>query len=213
MSFYTNNRNSVCCPGPICGNPLNGLNEKVCIHTKKVFDSCMRQITDEGVVVTVSNLSPADPTLPLTYVGASSVTPTTITNLAVERLSDRPNYARVSGTANIPLLVDYNDANNIAGVGTSSVTVPFDVIMFVPQPSVIPYEIEAYGNAVSTIGTYTCNTTFTITLCITLILRVVVEADLCVPSYGYCEIPPCTEFTQEVCSGVFELPLYPRATT
>ena len=53
MSFYTNNRNSTCCPGPINGNPLNGLCEKVCIRTTKVFDSAMKQIPLQGVQQTV----------------------------------------------------------------------------------------------------------------------------------------------------------------
>lgn len=35
----------VCCPGPICGGNNNngtagGFHEAVCVHTKKVYDSC-----------------------------------------------------------------------------------------------------------------------------------------------------------------------------
>ena len=35
----------VCCPGPICGSNNNngtagGFREAVCVHTKKVYDSC-----------------------------------------------------------------------------------------------------------------------------------------------------------------------------
>ena len=35
----------VCCPGPICGSNQNnasagGFREAVCVHTKKVYDSC-----------------------------------------------------------------------------------------------------------------------------------------------------------------------------
>lgn len=212
MSFFTNNRNCTCCPGPMNGNPLNGLNEKVCIHTQKVFDSGLKQLTLENTTVTLTNQTPANPTAPLTYIGTTSTNGTTITNLTIERLTDRPNYARVSGTSNIPLTVNYTDATGVAGTGSSSVSVPFDVILFVPQPSLVPYTVEAYGNAISTIGTYVTTDTFSITLCVTLIVRVVVEADLCVPTYGYCEIPPFTEFSEEQCSGIFELPLYPRAT-
>ena len=36
MSFFTSNRSDFC-PGPIVGNPLNGLCERVCIETKKVY--------------------------------------------------------------------------------------------------------------------------------------------------------------------------------
>ena len=212
MSFFTNNRNSTCCPGPMNGNPMNGLNEKVCIHTQKVFDSGLKQLTLENTTITLENQVPASPTPPLTYIGTTSTTGTTVTNLTIERLADRPNYARVTGNAVIPLVTTYTDSTGVPGSGTSTVSVPFDVILFVPQPSLVPYSVEAYGNAVSTIGTYVTENTFTITLCVTLIVRVVVEADLCVPTYGYCEIPPFTEFSEDQCSGVFELPLYPRAS-
>ena len=35
------------------------------------------------------------------------------------------------------------------------------------------------------------------------------DAELLVPTYGYCQIPPCQDFTQDVCTGFFDLPLYP----
>ena len=66
MSFYSGSRNSFC-PGPITGNPLNGLCEKACIHTKKVFDACLRQMQETDVQVTVTNFVPAAPVQPLTF--------------------------------------------------------------------------------------------------------------------------------------------------
>ena len=50
---------------------------------------------------------------------------------------------------------------------------------------------------------------FRIDACITLVLKVVVEADILVPTYGYAQIPPCQQFTQDVCTGFFDLPLFP----
>lgn len=39
MSFYSyKNCNSESCPGNASGNILNGLNKKVCIQVKNVFD-------------------------------------------------------------------------------------------------------------------------------------------------------------------------------
>jgi len=212
MSFYTGNRNNICCPGPINGNPLNGLCERVCIQTKKVFDSCMKQLLIQNQQVTVTYTG--TPTEPLTFVGATSTlgVPATITNLVVDRLFDRPNYARVSGNVNVPLTISFTDATSAPGTGTGTVVVPFDVVLFVPQASIIPYFIEAFASASSTIGSYTSSHLFTIDICLTIIIKVVVEADLCIPSYGYCQIPPCTEFTEDQCSGVFDLPLFPTAT-
>ena len=213
MSFYTSNRTSLCTPGPINGNPLNGLCEKVCIHTTKVFDSCLRQVALTSTEVTIDLLTPT-PTEPLTFVSANTNpnAETVVTNLLVDRIVDRPNYARVSGTAVIPYIVNFTDAGGVAGSGTATVEVPFDVILFVPQASIIPYRVEAFGALNANVGRWVSDTTFILDLCVTLIIRVTVEADICLPSYGYCEIPPCIEFTQDVCAGVFELPLYPTAT-
>lgn len=212
MSFYTNNRNSTCCPGPINGNPLNGLCEKVCIRTTKVFDSCMRQLSLQNVQQSVT-FSGGEPTQPITYVGAQSDpnNPSTISNLVVDRLLDRPNYARVSGIINIPIVITYTDGNNATGTVDTTTSIPFDVILFVPQPSIIPYRIDSFGSVSSNIGAYSGNNIFTIDECVTIIIRVVVDAELCVPSYGYCQIPPAIEFSQDQCAGVFELPLFPTA--
>ena len=40
--------------------------------------------------------------------------------------------------------------------------------------------------------------------------KIVMEVELLIPSYGYASIPPCQEYTQEVCAGFFELPMYPE---
>ena len=53
------------------------------------------------------------------------------------------------------------------------------------------------------------NESFTVSCCVTVIIKILMEVELLVPSYGYATIPPCQEYTQEVCSGFFELPLFP----
>ncbi len=58
-------------------------------------------------------------------------------------------------------------------------------------------------------GNFVSGTTFNIDACVTLIVRVVVDAELLIPTYGYCQIPPCQDYSQDVCSGFFDLPLYP----
>ena len=208
MSFFSGNRQG-CNPGPIVGNPLNGLCEKACIQTKKVFDACMRQVQQPGVSVTVSNLTPENPTYPLTFVSCSSNGEASITNLVVDRFNDRPCFARVSGSVNIPVTVNYVDGAGVSGVGTGTVAQPFDVVLYVPQPSIVPYSVEATAYAICSNGVYVDDNTFTIDMCITMILRVVVDAEMLIPTYGYCQIPPCQEYTQDVCSDFFDLPLYP----
>lgn len=210
MSFFTN-FNQDRCPCKISGNPLNGMTEKVCVEVNKVFDACIKQTQEEGVILPLTNNNPVAPAFPLTFISAkSSSTRGIIQAVQVDRLSDRPNMARVQATIAIPVEVLYTDANGVQGIAQSSVTVSQDVILFVPEPSVIPYEVEAVVSLISTEGTYTDVNTFTVTSCITVILKIVMEVQLLIPSYGYCNIPPCQEYSQEVCAGFFELPLFPN---
>lgn len=210
MSFYTCNRSGNC-PGAMSGNPLNGICEKACIQVDKVLDAGLRQIQETNVQVTLTNQNPENPTLPLTFVSAVTNGETTVDNLVVERLTEKPNFARVSFDAVVPVLVSYTDANGVAGTGEATITIPNDVILFIPQPSIVPYRIEVFGAMSSPTGTWVSDNIFSISACVTLITRVVVQAEILVPSYGYCSPPPAQEFSQEVCSGVFELPIFPTA--
>ena len=209
MSFYSNFQSDKC-PGTITGNPLNGLTEKVCIQAEKIFDACIKQTQLENYTLVLTDFVPENPTYPLTFISARSTTARgTISNLLIDPIADKPNSARVRADVTIPVTVAYTDANGVEGVATSSFTVTKDVILCVPAPSVMPYEVEAVVSMVSAEGTYTGAGQFTINGCSTVILKIVMEVELLVPSYGYCAIPPCQEYSQEVCAGFFELPLYP----
>ncbi len=214
MSFYTDSR-----PGLFPGqtnNIMNGLCERICIQTTKVFDACMNQSSLENYSLTLTGFNPANPATPLNFVSGSSAGATaTVSNLVITRFDDRPNFARVQATVNIPVTVTYTDANNVPGTATGTVTVPQDVILYVPQPSLTPIDVIAFGSAVIASGVYNATTGgFTVNMCVTTILKVVAIVDVLVPSYGYCPIPPCTPFTgDDVCPGVFDLPLYPTAVS
>ncbi|MBQ3597549.1 MAG: hypothetical protein II988_07070 [Clostridia bacterium] len=210
MSFFCNFQSDRC-PGAISGNPLNGLCEKVCIQAKKVFDACIQQSQLNDIVLNITNLTPANPTYPLTFVSAKSmVSKGVISNLLIEPLPERPHSARVRADVTIPVSVAYTDANGVEGAATSSVTITKDVILNVPSASIMPYDIEAVVSLVSTLGSYTADNQFTIDACVSILLKVVMEVELLIPSYGYAAIPPCQEYTQEVCAGFFELPMYPE---
>jgi len=210
MSFF-NNFQSDKCPGQINGNPLNGLCEKVCVQAKKVFDACMQQTQLNDIVLNITNLTPSNPTYPLTFVSAKSTTSQgTISNLLIDPLTERPNCARVRADVIIPVSVAYTDANGVEGVATSSITVTKDVILNIPSASIMPYMVEAVVSMVSTQGTYTDLNQFVIDACVSIIMKIVMGVELLIPSYGYAVIPPCQEYTQEVCAGFFELPMYPQ---
>ena len=213
MSFFSNFQSDKC-PGAISGNPLNGLCEKVCIQAQKIFDACIKQIQLENYTLTLTEL-PSDVTYPLTFISAKSVTSAgTISALTVERLADKPGCARVQATVSIPVEVLFIDANGTEGTAQSVITVKQDVLLFVPAPSIMPYKVTAEVSAVCAEGTFNeGENTFTVNACITIILKIAIDVEILLPSYGYCAIPPAQDYSQEVCAGFFELPLYPQGNT
>ncbi len=209
MSFCNNNSTPDRCPGNINGNPMNGLCEKVCIQTVKIFDACMLQ-TSIDATVALTSLAPANPTLPLTFTSGSSTSQTgTITALTITPIADRQGLSRVTATISIPVQIAYTDADGKAGTGIGSISLNQDVVMCVPTGSVITPNIAATVNVASPRGAYVSDNTFSITCCVTVILSVQAPVNLLIPSYGYCKIPPCTEFSQDACQGVFDLPIFP----
>lgn len=212
MSFFINNNNPNR-PGPICGNATNGLCEKSLIEVTKVFDACLSQTTETGVVLSVSDFDPAGPVSPLTFISAEAdpANPATLSDLVVTRLADRPNFASITGNVTIPLIVTYRDANGVLGSGLSSVTYPINTILFYPQPSLSPTRVEVTAQFRSQIGTQTGENTFTVTGCLQLIIKVVADVLLLVPSYGYPVIPPCQANEINICPGVFDTPIFPTS--
>ena len=210
MSFFSNFQSDKC-PGSITGNPLNGLTEKVCIQAEKIFDAGIKQMRLENYSLTLTDLTPATVTYPLTFVSARSISAeATVTNLTVERQADK-HCARVQATVSVPVEVLFTDANGVDGSATATVTLPVDAFLYVPAPSIMPFSVRALVSVVAPDGTYNDETQgFNVSLCVTLIIKISMPVEVLVPSYGYCMIPPLQEYSQEVCAGFFELPLYPQ---
>lgn len=207
MSFFLNFQSDKC-PGSITGNPLNGLNEKVCIQAEKVFDACIKQNRIQNYSLTLTDVEAGTDTP--TFVSARSASSQgTITGVNVDRTADR-SCARVTGTVTIPMQVVYTDSGGTEQTATGNVTVAVDVLLFVPAPSILPFNVTAVVSAVAPEGVFAGTDTVTIDLCTTIILKVSMPVELLVPSYGYCAIPPAQEYSQEICAGFFELPLYPQ---
>ena len=213
MSFYINYNNANR-PGPINANGLNTICEKLLIEANKVFDACISQDTVTGAQLALTNFTPASPTLPLTFVSARNdpSLPVTISNIVIDRIECKPNFANVSATITIPVIVSYLDANNVPGTATSTITVNKSAVLFVPQSSLSPIEIKAFAVISSTSGTI-ADSTATITYCIQVVLKVVSLVDILVPSFGYPILPMCQEAEGAgECPGFFDTPIYPTAT-
>ena len=120
MSFC-NSKSADRCPGNISGNPLNGLCEKVCMQVRKVFDACITQSTLETLSVTLTDLTPASPSEPLTFVSGKSVSSRgTITALTVTPLADRPGLSRVLANVAIPVQINYTGSGSGTGTGSGN---------------------------------------------------------------------------------------------
>lgn len=263
MSFFSyKNSSASVSPGCITGNPCEGLNERICIQVKNVYDSCMQQEQLDDVTVTVSDIVPVLPDCPcqptgtrpcrcecsgstcectcrtcgtnITYNDAlenaenspsrpvpcgnwtfescrSSTTAGTISGLTIDRLCDRPQFARVRGTVGIPIDVLFVDQNCQEWMGRATVSVTKDVLLAIPEESIVPFTLESLVSAICVSGRYLGNCRFQITICVTIVLKILAEVEMMVPSYGFCAVPPCEEFAENVCDEFFSLPLFPQS--
>lgn len=234
MSFYSyKNANPCACPGTISGNALDGLQEKVCVQLKRVYDSCLQQEQLDDVKVTITSYamvantcgctpchsccgSAADstetvpptsaPVPPITFESCrSTTTEGTITNLTVERLCDRPCFARVRAKIEVPIDILFVDSRCVEYIGKGVIVVDKDVLLSIPDESIVPYSLESMVSAICVNGTYLGNNQFELTVCLTVILKVLAQVEILIPSYGFCPIPPCEEFAENVCDEFFTI--------
>ena len=210
MSFYVNNFNN---RRPACINPnqLNNICEKVLIETTRVFDACVHRVESEQYTLALSDFSPSAPSEPLTYVNTINDPnlPIVVTSTRIERSDIRPNFASVSATFTIPLIVNFVDANGVAGTARSSVSVTRSAVLCVPQDSLTPITVRVQAFFSSTIGTFTGDDTITITACLQVILKVVGTVDLLMPTFGYPTLPVCQGGIDADCTALFNEPIYP----
>ena len=260
MSFYSyKNANASCCPGMIAGDATNGLQEKVCVQVKRVYDSALWQEQIDNAVVTITSyaqvsntcgcgngcnpcggcgtcgngcgnpcgngcnhgcdgcgdtVAPASaPVPPITFESCrSSTTEASIRNLSIERLCDRPCFARVRCTVDVPIDILFVDSRCIEYIGKGVVSVDRDVLLSIPDESIVPYNLDAMASAICVSGCFVGNNQFKMTVCVTIVLKVLADVEILVPSYGYCAIPPAEEFADSVCTEFFSLPLFPTAS-
>lgn len=264
MSFYSyKNANSESSPGAVCGNILSGLNKKVCIQVKNVYDACLQQEQLNEKHVVISNIVPVLPSgcnmqtsrpcncacagnectcacascsNPISHEEAvenaanspcplpqpcgawtfescrSSTIKGNISNLSIERMCDRPQFARVRCNVDVPIDILFTDQNCQEWMGQSTITVCKDVLLCIPEESIIPFTLESLVSAICVSGTYIGSCTFEINICVSVVLKVLAEVDIMVPTYGFCEIPPCEEFAESVCDEFFSLPLFPQSS-
>ena len=111
----------------------------------------------------------------------------------------------------IPIDVLFIDQRCQEWMGQSVITVSKDVLLAIPEESIVPFTLESMVSAICVSGRYVGNCKFEITVCVTVVLKILAEVEVMIPSYGFCEIPPCEEFAESVCDEFFALPIFPRS--
>ena len=216
------NANPSCCPGTITGNALDGLQEKVCVQVKRVYDSCLQQEQLDDKIVTITSYAQvvnnccnsccsdatetttptSAPVPPITFESCrSTTTEGVIRNLSVDRLCDRPCFARVRATIDVPIDILFVDSRCVEYIGKGVVSVDRDVLLSIPDESIVPYTLESMVSAICVSGQYLGDNRFKMTVCVTIILKVLANVEILIPSYGFCPIPPCEEFAENVCDA------------
>ncbi len=196
-NFRNSNSSALCCTG-------SSACEKTCIEVKRVFDACLQQRSVNATLTTDFGSETVTSVLSINSSGASS-----ITSLAVTPIAGTPN-SRVSYTVTTPVTVTGTNSAGATITGNSSMSFDMDIVLRVPQDGVIAPQIDSTVVVVGLQNAVTAGNTVTTNACVTIITKVVADVILVVPSYGYPVLPPCQEYTQDVCSGVFNTPVFPR---
>jgi hypothetical protein len=199
MACNSRNCNS---PALCCTN--NNVAERTCIQVDRVFDACIQQRSVPSTLTVSFTETPTGVTaISVTNSGPGEVSDVEITPISGSRSS------RVSYILTVPILVVATNAAGSQFTGTSTMTFVQDLILRVPQDGVISPEIVATAVVVGVQNSLSGNV-LTTNACVTIITKVVANVILVVPSYGYPILPPCQEYTEDLCSGIFDTPVFPR---
>jgi hypothetical protein len=105
--------------------------------------------------------------------------------------------------------IEAYDLNGEIITGTTQLSINRDILLKVPREAMIPTEVQITASVRCVRGNLAGNV-LTTTYCATIITKIVAEVELLVQSYGYPALPNCQEFSEEICTGVFTMPIYPR---
>jgi hypothetical protein len=182
----------------------------ITITVDRVLDSGNKKISLEHAELVCYDI-PHMARCPYKFVSAHSIqSEAIITDLAVDRIEDCEKDARVRCKATVPLQVIFYDADGCKHTCKSQTTVALDVILCIPEPSMFPFEIKAYTTCNCPNGHFVCDNVVECTQCISVIIKVITQADVIVPCYGYSNAPCVKDYDRKECERFFSLPTFPR---
>ena len=174
-----------------CGGSFDGLCCRMVIETERVFDGCM--FTDENITLTLSAAEPVPQ-------GAEFVS-ACVTDSAFENVTvcDRGEVERLSGDIVTNFQVTYI-YDNVCHIVAASYRQSREVRLRLPEPGLVPYRIKVQSIFRLSSGTVISDNAVSVTGCLIQIIKVTAPVDILVPTYGYCNYPPC-EFCPCGCNG------------
>lgn len=191
--------------GRICGNPLNGLCERMCIRADCIIDGCQSRRNGETAVLTLTDFT-GGVAPPYTFLRACAGRTTAFT--VQETCNAGCNCCRVRGIMQIPVTVQYRDANGTCGCAHGTFDVSRDFTLRTPSPAVADYRFEGEATVVCTTGTFLTDNAVSVTYCIVETYKTVIRADILVPTYGFAVYPACEKCDD--CSALLNSALFPE---
>lgn len=193
--------------GKIVCDPTIGLCERVCIEVPRVIDGCVSKFENQSTVLALTCIPPAAVT-PFTFISATSISNASFINVSIVLLEN--GCSRITGEVVIDILVTFKDANNNIYTAKSKYEVNRDIILRLPLNPLLPYELKTAVNFYSIIGHFVTDCTISIQFCYIIVQKVIVMADILVPSYGDCVYPDCVSCNKNnICEEINNLPLFP----
>lgn len=187
--------------GKITGNPLCGLNERICAELKVITDGCKTVYNNEPTQVLLTSFSSSF-TSPLIFNSLRGNGAVSVSNLTIS--STNGLKSKISYTGVLPVTVFLTDANGNNLTSTGEITFYKDVLLSLPQDN-SAYSIEVGCVARSSVGRFVAQNELSVSLCAVLVTRVTQKRTVLLPTYGDCVYPECGDFVQ-VCGGENSMP-------
>ncbi len=167
-----------------CGGSFDGLCCRMVIEVKRVFDGC--RLSDDNVTLTLT--TDADIPPQATFV-AARVTDSELVGYTVS--DDGDGCCRVAGEVVTTFAVTYESGGVLTTIAAKH-TEEINVRLRLPTRAVVPYSIEVQTVMTVNSGAIIGMNAVSVGGCLLRIIKVVANVDILVPTYGYCNYPPCT---------------------
>ena len=190
--------------GRIVGNPLCGLDERVCIEAKKIYDGCIERVINQRFDgLRLTDFSALDYALPLNFIRTYNGQKAEVVALSVT--GENSERVNIRCSAILPMVVEAVDANGEPVTIRTELPFQRQVRLRVP-PSPQEYSVEVSASARGGTGIIDLqNYTLSFTGCLAVIVRIVTPVDIVIPSYGQCVYPECNDGNSS-CQGLFSVP-------